>query len=123
VLGGGGRGWAVDAALGRADVVHIHGLWTIPGWMAARRARCAGVPVIISPRGMLDPGSLAQRGVRKRIAYALIERRNLRHAALLHATSETEARAPEARAPAAPAAVIPTGAVAPARLPHPPGDV
>ena len=121
LFGARGLGTALEAALARADLVHIHGLWTITGWTAARHARRAGVPVVISPRGMLDPGSLAQHGWRKRFAYALVERRNLRGAAFLHATSEAEARALRARAPGAPVAVIPNGVEAPDRLAMTPG--
>src|SRR5207237_8283496 len=36
------------------DLVHIHGLWHLPGWDAARLARRRGVPYVVSPRGMLD---------------------------------------------------------------------
>src|SRR5262245_64023662 len=116
LFGARGLGTALDAALARADLVHIHGLWTIPGWTAAGHARRAGVPVVVSPRGMLDPGSVAQRGWRKRVAYALVERRNLHRAALLHATSETEARTLRARVPGVPVTVIPNGVEAPSRL-------
>jgi glycosyltransferase involved in cell wall biosynthesis len=74
-----------------ADIVHIHGLWNFVTWTAAEEARRAGVPYVISPRGMLDQGSLAHHSWRKRLAYALLERRHLAGAALLHATSEREA--------------------------------
>jgi glycosyltransferase involved in cell wall biosynthesis len=78
------------------DVVHIHGLWHLPGWDAARFARRAGVPYVISPRGMLEPEALAIGRGRKRIALGLIEGRNLRSAACLHATSSREVETLEA---------------------------
>jgi glycosyltransferase involved in cell wall biosynthesis len=109
LFGARGLGSALDRAVAGADVVHVHGLWTIPGWAASRRARVAGLPVVISPRGMLDPGSLARRGWRKRVAYALIERGNLRRASLVHATSESEARAIRHRLPGTPVVTIPNG--------------
>jgi glycosyltransferase involved in cell wall biosynthesis len=114
LFGARGLGPALDEAIARSDLVHIHGLWTLPGWMAARRARRAGVPVVMSPRGMLDAGSLAQRAWRKRIAYAVVERRNLRAAALLHATSMAEARALRLWVPGAPVVTVPNGVDAPA---------
>ena len=123
LFGARGLGAALAAAMARADLVHIHGLWTVPGGTAAQHARRAGVPVVISPRGMLDPGSLAQRGWRKQVAYALVERSNLRRAALLHATSEAEARAIRTRAPGTPVAMIPNGVEAPDRLAAPPGTM
>lgn len=82
-------------ALGREvasyDLVHIHGLWHVPGWDAARLARRRGVPYVVSPRGMLEREALAIHGARKAVAFRLIERRNLRSAAFLHATSPREA--------------------------------
>jgi glycosyltransferase involved in cell wall biosynthesis len=109
LFGARGLGMALDQAIARCDLVHIHGLWTLPGWAAARRARRAGVPVVISPRGMLDPGSMAQRSWRKRIAFAVVEKRNLRGAALLHATSSAEAQALRRWAPGSPVVTVPNG--------------
>lgn len=74
------------------DLWHIHGLWNLPVWTAARTARQLGVTYVLSPRGMLNPSALSFRAWRKRIFYHLIERRNLAGAAALHATSEEEAR-------------------------------
>jgi glycosyltransferase involved in cell wall biosynthesis len=120
LFGARGLGLALDDAIARSDLVHIHGLWTLPGWMATRRARRAGVPVVISPRGMLDPGSIGQRAWRKRIAYAVVERRNLRGAAFLHATSLAEARALRLWVPGAPVVTVPNGVDVPgAELPSP----
>src|SRR5262249_962838 len=70
----------IRAALAKADVCHIHGLWNVPAWEAARAATLAGVPTVVSPRGMLEPAALARGRWRKRAAYALVERRR-RHSA------------------------------------------
>jgi len=40
-------------ALSRADVCHVHGVWNVPEWWASHLAHAAGVPYVISPRGML----------------------------------------------------------------------
>ncbi len=79
------------------DVVHIHGLWHLPGWHAARLARRHEVPYVVSPRGMLEPEALAIRAGRKAVAFAAIERQNLTRAAWLHATSARECETLEAR--------------------------
>jgi glycosyltransferase involved in cell wall biosynthesis len=121
LFGARGLGAALDVAIARSDVVHVHGLWTVPAWAAARRARRAGVPLVISPRGMLDPGSMAQRAWRKRIAYRLLERRSLLDAAFLHATSDSEARALRAWAPGAPVVMLPNGVEPPATPSMAPG--
>ena len=73
------------------DLVHLHGLWNLPIWQAARYARWFGIPYVISPRGMLERAAVAQQQCRKHLAYWLIERRNLTGAAFLHATSAAEA--------------------------------
>ncbi len=112
-----GLGAALVAAVARADLVHVHGLWTLPGWVAARRARRAGVPVVISPRGMLDPGSVGRRAWRKRIAYGVIERWNLGSAAFLHATSEAEADALRLWAPGVSVVTLPNGVDGPDTAP------
>lgn len=78
-------------AIERADVCHIHGVWNVPEWWASHLARAARVPYVVSPRGMLQPQAMRRGRARKVVAYSLLERRNLSHAALLHATSEQEA--------------------------------
>src|SRR5471032_2893817 len=80
-------------ALARADICHIHGVWNVPEWWASRLARAAGVPYVVSPRGMLQPQAMRRGRWRKAAAFTLLERRNLTAAALLHATSGQEADA------------------------------
>jgi glycosyltransferase involved in cell wall biosynthesis len=99
----------LTAALARVDVCHIHGVWHVPGWWAAPLARAAGVPYVVSPRGMLLPLAVERGRWRKAIAYTLIERGNLRGAALLHATSEQEAAALRDLNLGVPVAVVPNG--------------
>jgi glycosyltransferase involved in cell wall biosynthesis len=99
----------LTAALARADVCHIHGIWNVPEWWAAHLARRAGVPYLISPRGMLQPQAIERGRWRKAAAFALLDRRNLRGAAMLHATSEHEAIALRALDVGVPIAVVPNG--------------
>jgi glycosyltransferase involved in cell wall biosynthesis len=90
------RSAALAEAIGReaagADLVHVHGLWNFTAWAAARASRAAGVPYVISPRGMLLSGARTRHGALKSIAWRGVQGRDLREAAFLHATSETEAR-------------------------------
>src|SRR5262245_59906877 len=81
----------IREALGRADLCHIHGLWNVPAWEASRAARRVGVPVVVSPRGMLQPAALAHGAWRKHVAFALVERPRLARAARVHATTRDEA--------------------------------
>ena len=102
------RGPLTDA-LARADVCHIHGVWNVPEWWASHLARAARVPYVISPRGMLQPQATRIGRWRKATAFALLERRNLKGAALFHATSEQEAGALRDLGFGRPIAVVPNG--------------
>jgi glycosyltransferase involved in cell wall biosynthesis len=73
-----------------ADVLHIHGLWNAAVWSAAAAARHLRRPYVLSPRGMLAPAALAHDAWRKRLVYPLTDRRVIRDAARLHATSQVE---------------------------------
>ena len=55
-----------------------------------RRCHEAGVPYVVSPRGMLEGGSMGHHRYRKMLGYHLLEKRGLRRAAFLHATSAEE---------------------------------
>jgi glycosyltransferase involved in cell wall biosynthesis len=86
----------VDAASLRdadhgVDVIHDHGVWLPANHRSAMLAAARGVPFVLSPRGMLEPWSLAHHRLKKRVAWALYQRRDVRRASLLHATSAMEA--------------------------------
>lgn len=72
------------------DMLHIHGLWNAAVWNAAAAARHRKRPYLLSPRGMLAPAALAHDGWRKKLVYPLADRRVIRDAARLHATSRME---------------------------------
>ena len=96
-------------ALADADVCHIHGVWNVPEWWASHLARTAAVPYVISPRGMLQPEAMRRGRARKAAAWALLDARNVKRAALLHATSEQEAGALRTLDLGVPIAVVPNG--------------
>jgi glycosyltransferase involved in cell wall biosynthesis len=73
----------------RADVVHVHSNWTFPVWWGCQAAMAAGKPLVISPHGSLDPVRLAHSAWKKRLA-GCFDRRYLRQADVIHATSEAE---------------------------------
>ena len=83
------RGWVDD--LSGFDIVHIHGLWLWPIHKVIRECRRQNVRYVISTRGMLEPWSLQQKWLKKRIARWLYQDRDLKLAAALHATAESEA--------------------------------
>ena len=81
---------ALSTSVCHYDLVHVHGLWNFTVWSAVQVVRKSSVPYIVSPRGMLDSGSLAHQKWRKIVGYQLIERSGLEGAARLHATSDYE---------------------------------
>jgi glycosyltransferase involved in cell wall biosynthesis len=99
----------LDAQAGRFDLVHVHALWQTPCVYGRQAALRHGRPLLISPRGMLEPWALQQRAWLKRFALATWEGRNLRAAAAFHATSEAEASRLHARGLAQLCTVIPNG--------------
>ena len=109
VLGSRALADALPAEVARVDLVHIHGLWNRVVWAASRAAWRAGVPYVLSPRGMLDDGSLRHHGWRKTIVYPFTDRAVVQRAAAIHATSAREADGVRPRAPGARVVVIPNG--------------
>lgn len=100
---------AVDRAAGQGAVLHVHGLWLLPNILPARAARRHGVPLVVSPRGMLGAEALAFSYGRKRLVWALGQRLALERAACFHATAESEAEDIRRAGLTAPVAVIPNG--------------
>jgi glycosyltransferase involved in cell wall biosynthesis len=83
---------AVREGIAGFDVVHLHSIFLWPTTAAARAAERAGVPYVLSPRGMLVPEMMRARGRwRKSVWMLLAERRTIEQAAALHATSSLEA--------------------------------
>lgn len=73
------------------DVIHAHAVYLWPGVAAARAARAAGVPYVISPRGMLVPELIEQKSrIAKTLWLKLFERRGFAGAASIHFTSQLE---------------------------------
>lgn len=91
------------------DVFHAHGLWRMPGLYAARAARGARIPLVISPRGMLEPSALRFSRKQKLVFWPAGQGRALFEAACLHATSDAELRTFRALGLRNPVAVIGNG--------------
>ncbi|MEO8276025.1 MAG: glycosyltransferase [Thermoanaerobaculia bacterium] len=123
------RGWSpalkrlVKEAAREADIVHSHALWMVPGIYARQAAEEFGRPLVISPRGMLDRWSLDRSRLRKCVAAALYENRNLRAASLLHATSDLEAESVRRYGLRQPIVVLPNGIELPATADLPAREV
>lgn len=71
------------------DIVHQHSLWTGRSILTDILRR-NGAKVCIASHGTLSPFALNKSSMKKMVALALYERRNLNRAHVLHATSELE---------------------------------
>jgi glycosyltransferase involved in cell wall biosynthesis len=72
------------------DLAHIHAVFNHSSIAASQACRKAGVPYIIRPLGTLDPWSMTQKSLRKRLFWQISGKAMLREAAAVHYTSEVE---------------------------------
>lgn len=72
------------------DLVHIHGLWLFPTFIASRICQKKRVPYLIRPCGMLDQYCLSHHRLRKKIYASFFEKENLDRASVIHFTTEEE---------------------------------
>ncbi len=93
----------------QTDLLHGHGLWQLPVHQMASFAQKHQVPYIITPRGMLEPWSLNQSKLKKKIALRLFQNKDLRLASCIHATAKSEADNVRALGYKNPIATIPNG--------------
>ncbi|WYL99579.1 MAG: glycosyltransferase [Gloeotrichia echinulata CP02] len=91
------------------DLIHNHGLWMFPNLYARQAATRNNLPLLISPRGMLEAWSLRNSWLKKLPAWFLYEQQNLQKAIAFHATSKEEAKSLRQLNFRQPIAVIPNG--------------
>lgn len=85
----------LDANVKTFDLVHIHAVFSHSSIAAARACRRYGVPYVVRPLGSLDPWSLNQNRLRKRLLWHLGVKQMLRGAAAVHYTTAEERRLAE----------------------------
>lgn len=74
------------------DLFHDHGIWRRYHGQVARISNDANAPLVVSPRGMLEPWALNHKSWKKRLAWQIYQKRHLETVTALHATAETEAQ-------------------------------
>lgn len=80
----------LNTHIGEFQVVHIHAIFSHSCLAAAQACRRRGVPYIVRPLGTLDPWSLQQKAVRKRVLWHLGVKRMLSAAAAIQYTTVSE---------------------------------
>jgi glycosyltransferase involved in cell wall biosynthesis len=91
------------------DLAHIHAVFSHSCVAAARACRKSGVPYLVRPLGTLDPWSLKQKSVRKRLFWHLGVKQMLSEAAAIHYTSDEEKRLAEEGLGLTRGVVVPNG--------------
>ena len=77
------------------ELAHIHAVFNHSSIAAAHICRKAGVPYVVRPLGTLEPWSMTQKPVRKRLFWQLAGKGMLRRAAAVHYTTEAEKQSTE----------------------------
>lgn len=77
------------------ELAHIHAVFNHSSVAAARECRRQRVPYVIRPLGTLDPWSMKQKSLRKRLFWSLAGESMLSGAAAVHYTSRAEQTATE----------------------------
>ncbi|HEU5460201.1 MAG TPA: glycosyltransferase [Pyrinomonadaceae bacterium] len=76
-------------------VAHIHAVFNHSSVAAAQVCRKATVPYVVRPLGTLEPWSMTQKSVRKRVFWQVAGKAMLRRAAAVHYTTDAEKNATE----------------------------
>ena len=71
-------------------LIHIHGIWLREHHRAAKWARRHGIPIVWSTHGMTAPWSMHHKWWKKLPAWWLYQKRDLKHAAAIHCTTDLE---------------------------------
>ncbi|MCR5414803.1 MAG: glycosyltransferase [Kiritimatiellae bacterium] len=74
------------------DIIHTHDLWMPKLHICNSIARSNGIPYVVAPRGAMEPWSLRQKWLKKKIARLLYQDKDIRLASALHVTAKSEAR-------------------------------
>ncbi len=74
------------ASLGVYDLYHVQGMWQYLGHGLASYARRVRKPYLLTLRGMMYPQALRKSTWIKRVSLALYQKKDLMHAACIHAT-------------------------------------
>ena len=105
-------GGSLNDALGAPksfDVVHDHGIWLPHNHRLARLCSQYRLPRVVSIHGMLDPWCINHKALKKRVAWHLYQRTDLKAAQYYHVTSAEELRNIEKWHLGVPAKIIPLG--------------
>jgi glycosyltransferase involved in cell wall biosynthesis len=94
---------------GNPDILHDNGIWLAHNHRWAVLSETRLIPRVVSTRGMLEPWALRHKQFKKRIAWQLYQRRDLRQAHYHHTTANPEALNLQALQLGVPIVTVPNG--------------
>lgn len=74
-----------------STVIHQHGIWLPSAHQVTTFASQQNLPLVLSPRGMMEAWAMNNRRMKKMVAWWLYQRRDCRKVSAFHATSQLEA--------------------------------
>jgi glycosyltransferase involved in cell wall biosynthesis len=92
-----------------SDVVHQHGIWPLHGAYVNAWSKRTGRPYVLAPQGALSSYSFATSVLKKRIAWAVYQRKNVLRASCIHAVGKLEEQEAREAGYRGPIAHIPNG--------------
>lgn len=92
-----------------ADIIHDHGLWLYPNWIATKWAHHYKKPLVITPHGLLGPNHLQRSRWKKLVAWYCFDRRSVVNASCVHLFTQNEIQHIRHFGVTCPLAVIPNG--------------
>lgn len=104
-------------------ICHQHGVWLRCSHETTRFAHSRGIPLVVAPRGMLEPWAINNSKWKKKLAWALYQKRDLQKATVFHATAQSEAESIRRLGFKQPIAVIPNGVQLPEAVEWDSGNV
>jgi glycosyltransferase involved in cell wall biosynthesis len=105
------------------EIIHTHGLWTMPSVYGAWSKKQAGAKHVFAPRGMVSEFSLSFSPWKKKLFGAAVQWRALHSVDMFHATSEQEYHEIRAYGYKQPVAIVINGIDMPDINTVPPSDL
>jgi glycosyltransferase involved in cell wall biosynthesis len=79
---------------GQQRIVHLHGVWKAPQWIAARIAKQLNMPFVLTDHGMLNPWLWNYKGKfqcwKKKVYWKFMAYPVFRHASVIHSITSRE---------------------------------
>lgn len=91
------------------SLIHQHGLWLRSSHESVAFASKRNIPLVLAARGMLEPWAINNSKWKKKLAWMLYQKKDLKRVTAFHATAESEAESIRRLGFKQPIAVIPNG--------------